>query len=65
MVMTEKVEVVLKYVGDGAFLPNVPARDLAADDLKAIAEVDTAGEHDRKALLKSGLYEPAEPAKGK
>lgn len=37
----------LIYVGKGAFLENVPARDLSAD------EVEHFG---RDALLKSGLY---------
>lgn len=72
-----KPAVVLRYVGSG-FLIGVPARDLTADDLAQIAEADdqVAAEapkdvaalprRDRKALLKSGLYEPVEaPAKEK
>lgn len=49
----------LRYVGQGAALPDVPARDLSADEVTGL---------DRKALLASGLYAdddtpaPAEPA---
>jgi hypothetical protein len=42
--------VALRYVGAGAALPDVPARDLFADEI---------GDYDRKALLASGLYEAA------
>lgn len=53
----ETKPVVLRYIGGGAFVPDVPARDLTADDL---------AERDRKALIKSGLYEPVStPAKEK
>jgi hypothetical protein len=50
----------LKYVGNGAALPDVPARDLSKEDVQALApevglQVLTAR------LLKSGLYELAEP----
>lgn len=38
----------LRYVGQGASLPDVPARDLFADEI---------GAYDRKALIASGLYE--------
>lgn len=40
----------LRYIGDGAALPNVPARHLSADE---------ADQLDRAALLASGLYEEA------
>ena len=40
--------VTLRYVGAGAALPDVPARDLFEDDI---------GDYDRKALIASGLYE--------
>ncbi len=40
--------VALRYVGAGAALPDVPARDLFEDEI---------GDYDRKALLASGLYE--------
>lgn len=39
----------LRYVGDGAALPGVPARDLTDDDLAAFAL-------DADALVKTGLY---------
>lgn len=38
----------LRYVGNGATLPDVPARDLTPEEVK---------QYDRKALLASGLYE--------
>ena len=41
----------LRYVGNGAGLPDVPARDLSDDEVK-----DLGGE---AILLKSGLYERA------
>ncbi|GIK42447.1 MAG: hypothetical protein BroJett011_62800 [Chloroflexota bacterium] len=37
----------LKYIGQGAFLPGVPARDLSAEEAKEYGEAR---------LLKSGLY---------
>jgi len=39
----------LVYIGEGRWLPGIPARDLTAE------EVET---YDRKALLASGLYAP-------
>lgn len=50
----------LLYIGNGAALPDVPARDLTEDEVQALApevgiKVLTAR------LLKSGLYELAEP----
>lgn len=50
----------LKYVGDGAYLNGVPARDLTA------AEIEDRGLKVAD-LRASGLYEPAKqkPAKGK
>lgn len=38
----------LRYVGNGAALPDVPARDLSAEEV---------ADYDRKALIASGLYE--------
>jgi hypothetical protein len=38
----------LRYIGGGAFLPGVPARDLSADECKFF---------DVKMLLASGIYE--------
>lgn len=43
----------LIYIGNGAFLPGVPARDLSAK------EADTLG---RERLLASGLYRSETPA---
>lgn len=37
----------LEYIGGGAWLPGVPARDLTADE---------AAQFDRQELIKSGLY---------
>jgi hypothetical protein len=58
----------LRYVGDGATLPDVPARDLSADDLTELvesqsemfktvyqAEIETPAAL-RAWLIKSGLY---------
>jgi len=42
----------MKYVGDGTFLPGIPARDLTE------AEVV---EYGRKRLLASGLYVESKP----
>jgi len=43
----------LKYVGNGASLPDVPARDLT---------VEEAGKYSEKFLLLSGLYVSVKPA---
>ena len=55
----------LEYVGQGAWLPGVPARDLAAEEVESLGL-------DARALVKSGLYkekrtakEPAEKAEEK
>lgn len=45
----------LRYVGPGAFLPDVPARDLTADE---VAALDVGGVATVAALLASGLYAP-------
>lgn len=43
------------YIGDGSFLPDVPARDLSDEEVKQFGEA---------ALLASGLYaQPARKAK--
>ena len=39
----------LEYVGQGAWLPGVPARDLTAEEVEGLGL-------DAKALVKSGLY---------
>ncbi len=47
----------LKYVGRGASLPGVPARDLSDEEVK---------QYDEKFLLRTGLYErPREARAGK
>ena len=49
----EKVEKGLKYVGDGGFLPGIPARDLSAEEVK---------EYGLEWLLQTGLYEEIKEA---
>ena len=44
----------LKYIGAGAYLPGIPARDLTADEVEAIGL--TVAE-----LVGSGLYESPHP----
>lgn len=44
----------MKYIGNGAFLPGIPARDLTADEVKLYGE---------KELLASGLYEAPKKSK--
>ena len=48
----------LIYVGDGTALPDVPARDLSADEVQALtlAGVTTAAD-----LIASGLYAAVPP----
>ena len=47
----------MKYIGDGAFVPNIPARDLT--DAEVI-------EYGKEALIATGLYvETSAPAKAK
>lgn len=46
----------LRYVGDGAALPDVPGRDLSADEIKDLAARKVAT---KAQLLASGLYEEA------
>ena len=72
----QKPEIVMRYVGRGTFIPDVPARDLTDDDLAALkavdderaaaaeqAKQDAPARRDRRGLVKSGLYEPVVPAK--
>lgn len=37
----------MKYIGNGSFIPGIPARDLTAAEVK---------KHGQSVLLKSGLY---------
>lgn len=46
----EETPLVYRYIGEGAALPNVPARDLSEADVDALTIDDAA------ALLASGLY---------
>lgn len=52
--MDDKVNVYLKYVGNGANLAGVPARDLTYEEAK---------QHGEENLLRSGLYERATAVK--
>lgn len=45
----------LHYIGDGSCLPDVPARDLSADEVQALI---AAGVSTAQQLLDSGLYTP-------
>lgn len=49
--------VVLKYIGDGRWIPGVPKQNLTQD---LIEKFDL----DPDVLIKSGLYELADPPKG-
>lgn len=44
----------LKYIGDGSWLPGVPARDLTEDEIKQFGA-------STEALIKSGLYVKDQP----
>ncbi len=46
--------VVLRYVGAGAWLPNIPARDLTLGDIVALEDASVAS---RAFLEACGLYE--------
>lgn len=46
----------MKYVGQGSFLPGVPARDLTAGEVKKFGEEE---------LLASGLYEKVQKTSSK
>lgn len=49
----------LTYIGDGTALPDVPARDLSADEVVALA---VSGVATAAQLLASGLYVVPPPA---
>lgn len=49
----------LHYIGNGAALPDVPARDLTAAETAGDLSHDADVVYDRAALLASGLYEAA------
>lgn len=58
-----ETEVVLRYTG-GAFIPDVPARDLTADDIAAIKEADeaaAAAHLERVKALPKGAEQPPPP----
>lgn len=44
----------MKYIGNGEWLPGVPARDLTKEEVK---------QHGKDYLLSTGLYEQIKPAK--
>lgn len=56
--------IALTYIGDGAFLANVPARDLNAEEVKHFGDLllsqmtkdEAKGLSGRDALIKTGLY---------
>lgn len=55
----------LTYSGDGRFINGIPARDLDAADIEALASRSvTSADALRSELIASGIYEaaPAEPA---
>lgn len=49
----------LRYVGQGAALPDVPARDLSAEE---ITELETRKVASAEFLIACGLYEPTDEA---
>jgi len=51
-------EIVLRYIGDGGYIPGVPARDLTAADVAQHGDRIAAEE----AASNTRLYEPAAPA---
>ena len=51
----QSVSAGLKYVGDGTFLPGVPARNLTEAEI---------AQYGRKRLLASGLYAESKPDSG-
>ena len=46
----------LKYIGDGSFIPGIPARDLTAAEVKL---------YGKQKLIDSGLYTEAKVKRGK
>ena len=46
----------LKYIGNGAFIAGIPARDLTADEVKQFG---------KQTLIDSGLYIEAKAKRGK
>lgn len=58
-----ETEIVLRYTGTG-FIPDVPARDLTADDIAAIKEADeaaAAAHLERVKALPKGAEQPPPP----
>jgi hypothetical protein len=47
------MEIKLRYVGNGAFVPPYPARDLNAEEVE---------QYGQEALLATGLYEKESPS---
>ncbi len=54
----------LKYVGNGAFIPGIPARDLTEEEAAHFAQDYAFGEIEGiEGLIASGLYERVTEAK--
>lgn len=54
-----------KYIGDGGFVPGLPARDLTDDDLRELAPELRAILDEHMALDEGRIYEAAEkPPRG-
>lgn len=53
----------LRYVGKGAFLLGVPARDLSSDEVRELAEQTKKPEAFAADLVAGGLYAFAQPVK--
>ncbi len=48
----------LRYIGNGAWIPGIPARDLKAEEAEIYAKrYEFQGKHGVDGLLASGLYE--------
>ena len=59
----------LKYVGDGGFIPGIPARDIGKAELLAMSAgwavlLGVSPKQVEKALIKSGLYEKVKEKRG-
>ncbi len=48
------MNIILKYIGQGSYIPGIPDRDLTAADVAATGMTE-------KELLKTGLYKLAQP----
>jgi hypothetical protein len=56
----------LKYIGNGSFIPGIPARDLTTDEVQEYArDYEFKGKRGADGLIASGLYERSTIAKEK